>query len=71
MFFDALGSLPLGTAPIEVIAVVPPGGGGGPGGGGFAHEFYIQETYPERRKRKPLSDEMIAILLAANEEYFQ
>lgn len=72
MFFDALGSLPLGTAPTPVVIPVPPvpSGGGVVAGGG---SMWDDRFHTPRRifKKKELTEaEMMAILLAANEEYF-
>lgn len=67
MFFDALGSLPLGGIPNYVTVPVPPVSGGSYTGGGMFLDTYI----PERRQPKRiLSDEELAILLAAYMEYY-
>lgn len=72
MIFGPIGSLAIGAVPDEVAAVVPPApAGGGESMGGSLEWFEPQLPHRPRKKVEELSEaEMIAILLAADEEYW-
>ena len=72
MIFGPIGSLAIGAVPDAVAAVVPPAVGGGEsvaGGMGWDERFLRQ--LPKRRVEELTEAQVIAILLAADEEYTQ
>lgn len=64
MFFGALGSLSLGTAPVERVPIPQPPSGGGESGGGIFNTHYRPP-----KKERPNYD-ALAVILAAYQEYY-
>lgn len=70
MIFGPIGSLAIGAVPDPVIAAAPPSGGGESVAGGMGWDERFLRQLPRQRKKELSDIEMMAILLAADEEYY-